>query len=881
MGFCRGFLNAIIAHPMSLAPGTRLGPYEIQSTLGIGGMGEVYRARDTRLGREVALKLLPASFSRDPDRLRRFEQEARAVAALNHPNILSIHDMGNQDGTPFIVSELLEGNSLRAELEEGALSPRKATDYAVQIAHGLAAAHDKGIVHRDLKPENIFVTKEGRVKILDFGLAKLAPDDTPMADSAGLALTSSPTEAGKVMGTVGYMAPEQVRGYAVDSRADIFAFGAVLYEMVSGRRAFHHDTAAETMTAILKEDPPELSEMTQPVPPGLDRIVRRCLEKAPEQRFQSAKDLAFALGALSGTSQTTTKQPAIAAAARPKPWAAGVATLAVVAVAIAAYLVGARGRNEPARFELLTFQRGYIKGARFAPDGENVVYSATWDGRPYEVFTTRIGDHNARALDLTNALVAGISAAGDVAVLTNIQRIRSTSWLHVGTLARAPANGGPPREILEAVWDADISRDGKQFAVVRKPAGPQQLEYPIGKVLCKTTGYISHPRISPDGQRVAFLEHPLFGDDRGYVAVVELNGDTKRLTAEAAAVDGLAWSPDGKEIWYAATGSETRSAERTVHAVTVNGKARKVFGVPGDVTVWDIAADGRLLFTQENIGSAQLVASPVTAPERNVTVLGHGVDGIVSSDGKTVAFTESGPGAPDDYLVFFRRLESPAAVELGEGDILGMTPDGKYVVALVPSQPTKLRILPTGAGEARTFDTAPVQVGPGTVSWMPGGKEFVFLGHEGIAPPRAYRVSLDGGPASPLTSREGAQFWNQISPDGKFVLQGTSIGMESGQNVILDLATGQVRPAPIEEGEEPIGWDQDGQHIFVVHEGDGSAIIFRVEAFTGRREVWKQIKPADPAGTLSLSHFYVTPSGNAYAYSAERVLSSLYVYSQK
>jgi hypothetical protein len=865
---------------MTLTAGTRLGPYEIQSPLAAGGMGEVYRARDARLGREVALKVLPESFSRDPDRLRRFEQEARAVAALNHPNILSIHDIGNQGGTRFIVSELLEGNSLRAELEHGALSPRKAADYAAQIAQGLAAAHNKSIIHRDLKPENVFVTKEGRVKILDFGLAKLAPSSTAKVEPGGLTLTSSPTEAGIVMGTAGYMAPEQVRGSAVDSRTDIFAFGAVLYEMVSGRRAFHHDTAAETMTAILREDPPEFNQMTQPVSPGLERIVRRCLEKVPEQRFQSAKDLAFALEALSGTSQVTARQ-AVLTTARPKPWAAVVATVAVIAAAILAYFAGARNRNEPARFELLTFQRGYIKGVRFAPDGQNVVYSATWDGRPYEVFTTRIGDHNARSLELTNALVVGISAAGEVAVLTNVKRIRTTSWVHVGTLARTPANGGPAREILEAVWDADISRDGKQFAVVRKPAGPQQLEYPIGKVLAKTTGYISHPRISPDGKRVAFLEHPLFGDDRGYLAVAEVNGDTKRLTAEAAAVDGLAWSPDGDEIWYAATGSETRSPERTVHAVTLDGKARKVFGVPGDVTVWDIAADGRLLFTHETIGSAQLVASPATAPERNVTVLGHGVDGIVSSDGKTIAFTESGPGAPDDYLVFFRRLDSPAAVELGEGNIIGMTPDGKYVVALVPSQPTKLRILPTGAGEARTFDIGPVQVGPGTVSWMPGAKEFVFLGHEGVAPPRAYRVSLGGGPASLLTKSEGAQFWNKVSPDGKSVLQGTSIGTDSGQDVIVDLSTGQARPVPLQEGEAAIDWDEDGQHIFVVDEGEGSATIFRVDAFTGRREVWKQIRPTDPAGTLSLSHFYVTPSGNAYAYSAERVLSALYVYSQK
>ena len=867
---------------MVLTSGTRLGPYEIVSPLGAGGMGEVYRARDTRLERVIAIKVLPESVAADAERLRRFEQEAKAVAALNHPNIVSVHDIGQQSGIRYIVTELLDGQTLREKLKDGPLPSRRAIEYGLQVARGLAAAHERGVVHRDLKPANLFVTKDGRVKILDFGLAK----QNPWAESGELAtmpsLDLTPTVPGVAMGTVGYMSPEQVRGAAVDHRSDIFSFGAVLYEMLCGRRAFKHDTAAETMTAILKEDPPEFPEGDAPVSSGVERIMRRCLEKSPEQRFQSAKDLAFALEALTGTSQSAVTQPALRKARRrlwrglwPAP-----AVLAALAALILAYLVGTRNGSEPARFERVTFQRGYIKGARFAPDGQSVVYSAAWEGRPYEVFTSRIGGHNARSLELKNALVVGISATGDVAVLTNVRRVRTTSWIHVGTLARAPASGGTARDILESVWDADISSDGKQFAVVRKPSGPQQLEYPIGRVLFKTNGYISHPRISPDEKLVAFLEHPLFGDDRGYVDVAEANGSTKRLTPEAGAVDGLAWSPDGREIWYAATSSE-HSPGRMVQAVTLGGKTRRIFGVPGDITLWDIAAGGRLLFTHEDIDSVQLVASPSTALERDVTVLGHAVNGAISSDGKAVAFTESGAGAPDDYLVFFRRLDGSAAVELGEGSIIGMTPDGKDVVALVPSQPTKLRVLPTGAGEPRTFDVAPVQVDDGSVSWMPGAKEFVFLGHEGIAPPRAYRVSLEGGPARPLTNGEGAQSWNRVSPDGKFVLQGAGVGMEGGQNVIVELSTGKSRPAPLQEGEAPIDWDQDGKHIFVAQEGDESATIFRVDAFTGRREMWKQIKPNDPAGMLSLSHFFVTPSGNAYAYNAERVLSALYVYSQK
>ncbi len=266
---------------MPLSSGTKLGPYEILSPLGAGGMGEVYRARDTRLGREVALKVLPESFARDADRLRRFEQEARAVAALNHPNLLAIHDIGEQDGIRFIVSELLDGQTLRAELESGPLSARKASEFAAQIAQGLAAAHEKNIIHRDLKPENIFITKEGRVKILDFGLAKISLAGREKSESDGLTLTSSPTEAGVVMGTAGYMAPEQVRGAAIDSRTDIFAFGAVLYEMVSGQRAFCRDTPAETMTAILKEDPPELSDLPIPYLPASNALSAAASKSSP------------------------------------------------------------------------------------------------------------------------------------------------------------------------------------------------------------------------------------------------------------------------------------------------------------------------------------------------------------------------------------------------------------------------------------------------------------------------------------------------------------------------------------------------------------------------------------------------------------------------
>jgi eukaryotic-like serine/threonine-protein kinase len=863
-----------------LVSGSKLGPYEIVSPLGAGGMGEVYRARDTRLGRDVALKILPQSLAADRERLNRFEQESRAVAAFNHQNILAIHDVGQHNGSPFLVTELLEGESLRAVLDRGALLQRKAIDYGVQIAQGLAIAHAKEIVHRDLKPENLFLTKDGRVKILDFGLAKAAPRTrSAVPDSEGATQTSAQTAAGVVMGTASYMAPEQVRAEPVDPRTDIFAFGAVLYEMLSGHRAFRRDTSAETMTAVLKDDPPELADPQHPVSPALDRIVRRCLEKSPEQRFQSAKDLAFALEALSGTSHISATQAKVIATSR-KPLKTAVAALCGIAAVAGAYFAGTRnGSGRQARFERLTFQRGYVRGARFAPDGQNVIYSAAWDGRPYEVFSSRIGDHHARSLDLKRAMVVGVSAAGDVGLLTNVQRNPESNWMQSGTLARVSESGGAAREILEDVWDADISRDGKQFAVVHSSGGPQQLEYPIGKVLFKTNGYISHPRISPDGKLVAFLEHPVYGDDRGYLDVVDKNASAKRLTDESQGEEGVSWSPDGREIWYAMA-SPTTAQDRAVVAVNLSGKSRRVINVPGYTTVWDIASDGRVLVSNDSITSTQMVASPASGPERDVSALGWATYGALSDDAKTIVFCEVGSYATFDYLVFFRRLDGSAAAEIGEGGAIGLTPDGKYAIAFLPSQPTKLRILPTGAGETRTLDVAPVHVERSLISWMPGAKEFVFLGHEGEGPQKGYRMFLEGGPARPLTTLPGAHFWNRVSPDGKFVLETSAVANGPQQNVIIELAAGKVRPAPLLQGDQPVDWDQDGAHAFVVQKGDAEATIYRVDMASGKREVWKQIRPADPSGILSIRGFFVTPSGKAYTYSATRALSSLYVYSQ-
>ena len=406
---------------MSLAAGVRLGPYEVVGSIGAGGMGEVYRAKDTRLSRDVAVKVLPPSFADDPDRLRRFEQEARAAGMLNHPNILAVYDIGSHAGAPYVVSELLEGETLRGRIDGTPLPSRKAIDYATQIARGLAAAHDKGIVHRDLKPENIFVTREGRVKILDFGLAKVA---VPMAvdETALITADGHKTQAGMVLGTAAYMSPEQVRAHPVDHRSDIFSFGLVLYEMLSGQQAFKADSAVETMSAILKADPPRLTETRRDLPPDLDRIILHCLEKNPEERFQSAGDIAFNLESIGQSSSTSGKAIAHPATARSR-WM--VPALAAAAVAAGAGLFYAGRATVPPtpepQFDQLTFRRGSIQAARFAPDGRTIVYAAGWEGTPTTLYTAQAGNPESRSLDVQANLLA-VSSTGELAILLTLAR---------------------------------------------------------------------------------------------------------------------------------------------------------------------------------------------------------------------------------------------------------------------------------------------------------------------------------------------------------------------------------------------------------------------------------------------------------------------------
>src|SRR5208282_1553916 len=488
---------------MALTPGTKLGPYEIIGPLGAGGMGEVYRARDTRLGRDVAVKVLPASFSKDPERLHRFEQEARATSALNHPNILAIFDIGQSKESPYVVSELLEGETLGERLRSGALGQRKATEYAVQMARGLAAAHEKGIVHRDLKPENLFITREDRVKILDFGLAKLtlAEDQGGRGAQAGTASIS--TEPGKVMGTVGYMSPEQVRGEAADHRTDIFSFGTILYEILAGQRAFERDTTAETMTAILKEEPPELMAPGKNLAPSLARVVEHCLEKRPELRFQSAKDLAFALEALSGSTGATII-PSKVHSSRPTwrgvlPWSVAAAAVLIALAAVAGNRWHTRaGQTDVLRLQVVT--AGSSNDVTLSPDGRQLVSSGASDVDPIslrpldsEVAKPLPGTESGGATFwspdskaigfVANEKLKRIDlATGAVQTLADAPTERGATWNREGTILFAPGGNGPLYR---------IPATGGQPVQVTRLRAPQEASH-------------RHPQFLPDGRHFLF-----------------------------------------------------------------------------------------------------------------------------------------------------------------------------------------------------------------------------------------------------------------------------------------------------------------------------------------------------------------------------------------
>jgi hypothetical protein len=833
---------------MAPSAGDGLGPYEILGSLGAGGMGEVYRARDPRLGRTVAIKVLPASVSADASRRHRFEHEARTTGLLNHPNILVVYDVGDHEGAPYLVTELLEGETLRERLGVGPIPARKAVDYALQAAHGLAAAHDKGVVHRDLKPENLFLTKDGVVKILDFGLA-LHEVMTDRGDTRSPTLTRE-TGPGVVLGTVGYMSPEQARGETADHRSDIFSLGAVLYEMLTGRRAFHGDTAVETLNAILKQEPEDLAPELK-VPPSLDRVVRHCLEKKREDRFQSARDVAFALETLGSVSQSTA---ATVALPRRTQW------LPVVAAVVAATAFTALGllagrllweKPQPT-FSQLTFRRGFADYARFAPDGRTVIYGAAWDGEPSELFMTRTDTPESRPLGLRFAKVLSISGDGRMLVL--LDPTRGGGFFDRGTLAEVPVTGGVPREILEGVVGAEWTPGGRELCVARQTREGCRIELPPGQVLYASSSGLAFLRLAPTGSHVAFLEG-------GQIVVVDRVTRERRVLVEKPPANfyGLAWAPDGREVWY--TAGPTVGA-RDILAVDLHGHQRVVYRSAGVVSLLDTRPDGRALLHRAHDWLGLVVRFTGEASDREMTVSGGSAVAGISADGRAVLLYNASGGGGDPVggrVTHIRRQGEPDPIRIAEGRGQDLSPDGGSALVL---RNDGLYDVPVGAGVPRRIDLGGIR--PVAARFVPpDASRIVVEGRREGSGAWFWLVPRAGGPGRPLgpESRVGP---GRMAVGPRFV----AVVFVREAVTLIPLDGGPAREVGgLSPYSQPASFNSEDGSLFLYE--PRSCELLTLDLATGKVHLFRRLGPADRTALVSC---FAVPSsdGRAYAYMYNR-----------
>ncbi|MEO8432131.1 MAG: protein kinase [Acidobacteriota bacterium] len=862
---------------MTLTAGSRLGPYEILAPLGAGGMGEVYRARDERLRREVAIKVLSANLAGDADRRKRFEQEARAASSLNHPNIVTIYDIGDTGELVYIAMELIEGRTLRDLQNEAPLPTKRLLDVGFQIADGLAKAHAAGIVHRDLKPENVMVTRDGIVKILDFGLAKLLPREEGDAENSATAIEQ--TLPGTVLGTIGYMSPEQASGKPADFRSDQFSLGSILYEASTGKRAFQRATTAETMTAIIREEAEPVGKLNASVPAPFRWLVERCLAKEPDGRYASTRDLASDLRSirehLSEASLPGVATGPVPAAPPERPrrrLPRAIATAAAILAALAAgmWLQKRFNRTQPPSYQQITFGSGTIRSARFAPDGQTIVYSVAWDGTPLKLFLKHPSSPDSLPLELPSSNLLGISPTGEMAIALDCRS--NHPGVCSGTLARAALTGGSPRGVAEGIQEADWSPDGERFAVVRDVEGKARIEFPMGKILYQTSGHVSYARLSPKADRIAFLDHPFPLDDAGTVAVIDMAGNKKTLTGKWASEHGLAWSPSGEEIWFTATEA---GANRSLYAVDLSGKTRVVARVPGGMKLHDIAKSGRVLLTRESprVGIRGMLAGDDR--ERDMSFLDYSFAADLASDGTTLLFDEEGEAGGANYTVYLRKSDKSPVVRLGEGNALALSPDGKWALSIIPSPNSPLSLLPTGTGEHKEIPLVGIGAEQGA-TWLPDGQSIVFAGTENGHGVRLYLQKVDGSKPRPVTP-EGVSValpGFTVSNDGKWV---AAIGPDRNCS-LFPLDQGEARRVPgVSPGEFPLRFSPDDKFVYLWKRGEIPARIVRLEVATGKREVWKDLLPVDPAGVERISNVLVTPNAKSYAYCYARLLSDLFV----
>ncbi|HJW08525.1 MAG TPA: protein kinase [Holophagaceae bacterium] len=863
-----------MALTMTLSPGTHIGPYELVAQIGAGGMGEVYRARDPRLERDVAIKVLPPGFARDPDRLRRFQQEARAAGALNHPHVMAVFDMGEHEGSPYLVCELLEGETLGSRMKAGPLPPRRAAEIALEVARGLAAAHDRGLVHRDLKPENIFLLKNGTAKILDFGLAKLraTPSDE---DQPTRTLLGPNTAEGVILGTAGYMSPEQVRGEQADARSDLFSLGAVLFEMLSGERPFQGATGVEVLNAILKEDPPDLRSSARGlIPPALDRIVRHALEKEPDRRFQNARDLAFDLENLSHDSGA---QSPIGAAARKRRWLAPAlgGVLLLAAGAGLGALASRAGTVRALTFKRLTFGKGTVETARFTPGSKEILYSARWQGQAPEIFAIHPDNLQPRSLGIQDASLLAVSPSQELMVMPH-----SRLWnnVQIGPLARVIPGGGAPRDVSGTAQEADWMPDGARWALITATgkALTRVIEFPKGHPVHESQFLAAHLRVAPGGDRVAFFETPMLADRVNQITVLDAGGRTV-VTIPTTDFTGLAWGPDGKEIWYSEAGDEGSR----LWAADMSGHRRLLLSQAGWLTLWDVAPGGRALATLSQTITGVMELSPPDFREKDLSwnEATRGVD--FTPDGGSLLISAPGRWAATQGRSFYlRKTDGSPAVRLGDAAAFRLFPDGRRVLTVSLGDPLKLGIVPVGSGEAQEVALKGLAFIDGP--WvLPDGKRAVLGAVEAGKSQGFYVVDLERGTSRPVGPPDTSSFLgsNILSPDGKWLLLGLKTGNPLDLNpVLIPVDGGESRPIPgFLPGDVSLAWTRDGKGFLVFNRDGLPTRITRIDLATGNRELVREIIPANPAGLSGIREIMMAPDGRGLAYNYVRKLSDLFL----
>jgi hypothetical protein len=860
-----------------LKPGTQFGPYKLIVSVGRGGMGEVYRAKDTRLGREVAIKVLPSEFSSDSERLKYFEQEARSASALNHPNIVTIYDIGRSDFGSFIAMELVDGLTLRTLLAHGPLPQKKLLNVAAQVADGLANAHAAGIVHRDLKPENLMITKEGLVKILDFGVAKLLQPIFETAEPEPGGVTT--TEIDTFLGTAGYMSPEQASGRPVDFRSDQFSFGAVFYEMATGKRAFCRDSESETLSAIVRDEPAPVARLNSQIPPPARWIIERCLAKDPRDRYASTLDLARELQNLRDHSAElaaveTASVPGVVPGAgfrRPRGLAWFAISMGLLAVLVGAFFLARNVQETTSSFRQLTFAQSNVTGARFAADGQSVIYGTNSAGRTPELFTTRPGNPESRSLRLPGSGIWSISPSGEMALAVGC----TLNWGDcMGTLALAPPSGGAPREIVANVHTADWAPDGKALAIAQYMGGKDQIQYPIGHVLYETTGWVGDVRVSPRGDLIAFLDYPILGSKAGSVCVLDSAGNKKTLSAGWTGLHGLAWSAHNSEIWF--SGSKLRAGPDRIHAVSLSGHEREILSSLSNVQILDISRNsGQVLLRQGTARAVMVGLAPREVNERDLSWFDFSTVADFSADGTTVLFYEWGVGVEGKPTVFLRRTDGSDAIRLGEGKPLALSPDKRWALALRETPPAQLVLLPTGAGEQKLLPRGPVSEFLHWAAFSPDSERIFFSAEESGHRRRTYAQGIDGGLPQPLTPP--GFVGSSLSSDGSRL---TVVGRHGGYYIYK---IGE-EPEPLEgyeDGDEVLGWGADGRSLFLRAAGDMKLNIFKLDLGNDHREFWKELAPPHASGLIGIAtdpgQIRLTADGRSYAYTYWTFPSDLYL----